>query len=136
MLVVDDEVGIRDLLTHLVADAGGTCRAVATGEAGLALLREGVRFRVLLADYCLEGMGGIAFLEAVRRLAPGATRVLFTGIDQARIAQEAILRAEISTFLVKPVGPAELRQALGDALQPPGPPGTAPTPRAVQAYQK
>ena len=86
VLVVDDEVGIRDLLTHLVADAGGTCRAVATWEAGLALLREGVRFRVLLADYCLEGMDGIEFLVAARRLTPGATRVLFTGIDRARIA--------------------------------------------------
>ena len=136
LLVVDDEGGIREMLTRLAETAGATCCAVATGEAGLELLRGGARFRVLLADYCLEGMDGIEFLEAARELTPGATRVLFTGIDQARVAQEATLRARVSYFLVKPVGLAELRQVLSDVLHPADVTDRAPAEGAVQAYRK
>ena len=107
MLAADDEAGIRDLLTRLVADAGGSCCAEATGEEGLELLRGGTRFRVL-----------------------------FTGIDRARIAQEATLRAKVSCFLVKPVRLAEVRRVLGDAPRPASAAGPAHAARGVQEYQK
>jgi CheY-like chemotaxis protein len=142
VLVIDDEAGIRELLTRLTAGEGAACQAVATAEEGLELLRAGQRYRLLLVDYMLEGMDGIEFLEAARLLDPGAMRVLFTGDARARIAQEATLRARVNYFLVKPVGPEVIRQILAEVLpseprEGEAPLTAAPTPgKAVQAYQR
>jgi signal transduction histidine kinase/ActR/RegA family two-component response regulator len=112
VLVLDDEETIRDALADLLGRWGATV-SVAADEAGaLALLRDGQRFRVLLADYRLRGgrsgMDAIAALQAAQP-EPLACCLITGDIDPELLAEA---RRRGLPLLHKPVQPAKLRAVL------------------------
>ena len=64
VLVVDDEVGMRDTLTEILTDAGYRVRAAGDGRAALDRLRED-HFDVVLMDVRMPGMDGVTTLEKI-----------------------------------------------------------------------
>ena len=66
VLVVDDDPAVRDALTKLLRRAGYACLGVSDGAAGLAFARTR-RPSVIITDFQMAGMNGLAFLEEVRR---------------------------------------------------------------------
>ena len=62
VLIVDDELGIRESLTGVLEDEGYRVEAVESGEACLALLGKR-RFDVAMLDIWLPGMDGLETLE-------------------------------------------------------------------------
>ena len=66
MLVVDDEHGVRELLTHALNNAGFTVRSAASGETALHMISM-VTPRVVLCDLMMPGgMSGFEFIARVR----------------------------------------------------------------------
>jgi two-component system nitrogen regulation response regulator NtrX len=65
ILVVDDEPGIRESLTHVLQDEGYRVESVATGEACLQHLSQNPCDLVLL-DIWLPGIDGIQVLEKIQ----------------------------------------------------------------------
>jgi two-component system nitrogen regulation response regulator NtrX len=47
ILIVDDERGIRDSLSGVLADEGYSASAAESGEAGLDLIRKSARSKIL-----------------------------------------------------------------------------------------
>jgi two-component system nitrogen regulation response regulator NtrX len=74
ILIVDDEAGIRESLSGVLADEGYSASSVESGEACLELLRKAA-FDVVLLDVWLPGVDGLETLEKIRELesAPEAT---------------------------------------------------------------
>ncbi len=66
VLLVDDDPGVRDGLTNLLRRAGYACLGVGDAVAGLAFVRTR-RPSVIITDFQMAGMNGLAFLEEVRR---------------------------------------------------------------------
>jgi signal transduction histidine kinase/CheY-like chemotaxis protein len=112
VLVIDDEEAIRDGFTRLLRQWGARIDAVPDGASALALIAEGRRYQVVLADYRLRGgEDGVAAIEALAKAqTPPPAACLVTGdMDPALLAEA---RRRGLPLLHKPVRPAQLRAVL------------------------
>jgi signal transduction histidine kinase len=105
-LIVDDEVGMLESLRHLFRRDYNVLTAE-NGGAGLRLLhREEVH--LILTDQRMPGMTGDEFLCHARTVQPDAIRLLFTGYADIQAVVDAINRAGIFRYILKPWKPSEL----------------------------
>jgi two-component system, LytTR family, response regulator AlgR len=116
VLVVDDEPLARERLSHLVEELPDVELAGVAANAEEALLLAGrLRPEVVLLDIRMPGMDG---LEAAHHLArmPEPPAVIFTtAYDQHALAA---FDAQAAGYLLKPVRPEKLREALERARRP------------------
>jgi CheY-like chemotaxis protein len=118
ILVVDDELDVRNSLTELLEQSlpGVKVLAVASGRLGLEVLaRE--RVDLVMSDYKMPGMDGIEFLVQVRRLHPGLPRVMFTAFADKALAHRAVAEAVVDEFLAKNLTPAETARKVETLLR-------------------
>ncbi|MBR3731337.1 MAG: response regulator, partial [Spirochaetales bacterium] len=72
ILIIDDEQGIRDILTDILNDEGHKMLSAADGEEGLALLKTN-EVELVLLDVWMPNLGGLETLEVIRRDYPNVT---------------------------------------------------------------
>ena len=65
VLVVEDDVAIRDMLCFSLRHSGFECNGVGDAESGLALLKQ-QRPDIILLDWMLPGVDGIEFIRRLR----------------------------------------------------------------------
>ncbi|HKY47999.1 MAG TPA: response regulator, partial [Acidimicrobiia bacterium] len=125
ILAVDDDPEVlasvqRDLREKYAADY--RIVGVSSGRQALETLNEltatGDQAALLVVDQRMPEMTGVEFLEAARRLAPLTRRVLLTAYADTEAAIEAINRAGVSFYILKPWNPPEekLYPVLDDEL--------------------
>jgi DNA-binding response OmpR family regulator len=113
-LVVDDEAGIRFFLAETLRKAGHSVEVASNGEEALERLRT-ASFDVVVLDLILGGrVDGLRVLEAVRWRWPETIVIILTGHGSLDSAIAAI-REGVDAYLLKPVGPQDLRQAIQEA---------------------
>lgn len=88
-----------------------------SGEAGLKLLAEEGPFALVVSDYNMPGMDGIAFLNNVYQRHPHTVLIMLTGRAELDIAVNALHNAHISRFLNKPCPKEILQETLADGLE-------------------
>lgn len=81
VLVVDDEVLVRQMLSLFLAKAGFAATAVGSGEEALDLLRAGKTYDLLVTDQSMPGMTGRELVDEVARLCLGLPALVVTGYD-------------------------------------------------------
>ena len=77
ILLVDDDEWIRDSLSIYFGSEDCPISAYETAERALAEL-DRRKFDVIITDYKLPGMDGIAFLEKVKKSHPNAIKIMIT----------------------------------------------------------
>lgn len=98
VLVVDDQLGMRETVVELLEQVGHTAVGVASGEAALeALARES--FDVVVMDIRMPGMDGVTVLEEIG--SPPPRVILMTGYALEERLHAAI-RAGAFAILEKP----------------------------------
>jgi DNA-binding NtrC family response regulator len=115
LLVVEDETILAEAMRDYLARRGYEVTLVGTGEDAVAAVREGEPDLMVL-DYKLPRMDGLATLRAVKELAPATEVVMLTAHGSVKIAVEAI-RAGAFDYLTKPVDLEELVLALEKAAR-------------------
>jgi CheY-like chemotaxis protein len=65
ILIVDDELGIVEMLEFLLSDAGFSVKSALNGQDALAALEEGIPDLVIL-DYMMPILDGLAVIAAMR----------------------------------------------------------------------
>jgi DNA-binding response OmpR family regulator len=114
-LVVDDEAGIRFFLDETLTKAGYVVRTAASGPEALDRLRDDA-YQLMILDLKLGGrVDGLKVLEAVRWRWPETVVIILTGHGSLESAMAAI-REGVDGYLLKPVDPSELREAVKEAL--------------------
>jgi DNA-binding response OmpR family regulator len=114
-LIVDDEESIRFFLTETLERAGHHVTAVAGGEEALDRLKD-TAFDVAILDLKLGGpVDGQRVLQAIRWRWPSTVVIMLTAFGSLESALGAIGEG-VDGYLLKPVRPAELRQAVDEAL--------------------
>ena len=101
VLVVDDEVHIRETLTGVLEDEGYVAAGAVDGESALQYLAAH-RVDVMLLDIWLPGMGGLDVLSRVREQFPGVTVIMISGHGTVNIAVDAIKQGAFD-FIEKPL---------------------------------
>ncbi|MBZ0252417.1 MAG: sigma-54 dependent transcriptional regulator, partial [Candidatus Methylomirabilis sp.] len=115
ILVVDDELGMREFLELCLGEAGHRVTAVGDGEAALAKLGE-ASFDLVLTDVRMPRLGGLDLLDRTRIKAPDAAVVVMTAFGTVETAVEAMKRGA-QDYLIKPFKLDELEIVVGKALE-------------------
>jgi len=102
VLYIDDDEGLRRLVSRALSRRGYEVTLAASGDEGLARAREG-EFDVIALDHYMPGLSGFDTLTALLER-PGAPPIVYvTGSEETRIAVQA-LKAGAADYVVKVVG--------------------------------
>ncbi len=115
LLIVDDELGMRQFLTHLFQREGHVVRAAENGRQAMELLRAGPS-DLVISDVRMPDMNGIELLRSAREFFPEIEVVLMTAFANVDTAREAFLLGAYD-FVQKPFDNEVLKETVGRALQ-------------------
>ncbi len=115
ILVVDDEVGMREGCRRALTSHGFVVTTAEHGADGLQRLREQA-FDLVLLDAMMPGMSGLELLEHVHKRDPDTVCVMITGYATVDLATQA-MKQGADGFLPKPFTSDELLSAVRQGLQ-------------------
>jgi DNA-binding NtrC family response regulator len=115
LLLVEDEVPLRQAIAEQLADRGYHVEQAESGEAAIARLAD-FAFDIIVTDLRLPGVDGSAVIEAAVARYPEIIAIVVTGYGTVKDAVEAIKRGA-SDFVSKPFQIDELLHVLGSSLE-------------------
>ena len=117
VLIVEDDVDVRDWIAHCMLHDGDEIRGVPDGRRLRALHQEepGYLPDLVLMDYALPDTDGVALLEEAHLIWPDLPAVFVT----VQWTGEIIDRIQRTGYerIAKPFNPDDLRAAAGRALE-------------------
>lgn len=115
VLVVDDEVGLRTLMTRWVQSIGYSAQAASTAEQALDVMGSEPA-AVAVCDIRMPGHDGLWLADQLRRRYPDTAVIMATGVRELDPAVTS-LRAGAIDYLVKPFGRNQLKQAVERGIE-------------------
>ena len=115
LLIVDDELSMRQFLTHLFQRDGHSIRVADNGRQAMVLLRQQPA-DVVISDVKMPDMGGIELLRAVREMQPNIEVIMMTAFANEETAHEAFLLGAFD-FVHKPFDNELLKEKVARALE-------------------
>ena len=115
LLVVDDELGMRQFLTHLLQREGHTVRVAENGQQAMTLLQQQPA-DLMLSDVRMPDMTGIELLRAARASHPQLEVIMMTAFANVDTAREAFLLGAYD-FVQKPFDNDLLKETVARALE-------------------
>jgi two-component system cell cycle sensor histidine kinase/response regulator CckA len=116
LLVVEDELAVRQLFTTVLRRLGYAVQEASSGTEALRLFTEHVSsIHMIVTDVIMPGMSGGELAQRVRAVRP-AMRILFvSGYTDDKVVRRGVLHGE-EDFLQKPFTPMVLAQRVRAAL--------------------
>src|SRR6267154_6154186 len=115
ILIVDDELSMRQFLTHLFQRDGHIIRTAENGRQAMELLRQQPA-DVVISDVKMPDMGGIELLRAARELQPNIEIIMMTAFANEGAAHEAFMLGDFD-FVHKPFDNDFLKEKVARALK-------------------
>ncbi|MBF0201281.1 MAG: sigma-54-dependent Fis family transcriptional regulator [Desulfamplus sp.] len=114
ILVVDDELSMREFLEVLLTREGYGVTLAESGKQALNILQE-TKFDLLLCDIRLGDLTGLDILRAAKRSNPDTVVIMISAYATTEVAVEAMNEGAYD-FVPKPFDNTELTQAIKKAL--------------------
>lgn len=115
VLFIDDEEGIRKVMSIMLADAGYKVLTAADGEVGIRICDEESP-NIIITDIRMPGMDGIEVLKKIKEKDPHKEVIVVTGYGEMEVAVRA-LQLDASDFITKPINDEALFVALERAKE-------------------
>ena len=115
ILVVDDEINIREALATILEAEGYEVHAAASAEEAMSKLGEDF-FQVVISDMRMDGGSGMDLLRWIRTDCPETEIILLTAYGSVEDAVEA-MKLGAYDYLSKPVDRRRLSLLIGKALE-------------------
>lgn len=115
ILVVDDEIGILELVSAILRKRGFKVVTASDGTEALDIVAGGEPELVLL-DYVMPGMNGFEVLSEIRERSPDVPVIIMTGRGSERIAVE-LMKAGAYDYIQKPFLVQDLAERVHKALK-------------------
>jgi len=115
ILVVDDELIIRESLTGWLKRDGYHVQSVPSGEQAIDLLKTS-SFDLLLLDIQMDGISGMDVLKHVKELYPDIDVIMITAFGSIPSAVQA-MKFHAFDYLLKPFDPEELGVLIEKLIQ-------------------
>lgn len=113
LLLVDDEEGIRKVLSIALSDSGYTVFTAQNGEEALDIFRRETP-PIVLTDIKMPGMDGIELLQTLKQESPDTEVIMITGHGDMELAIKS-LKFQAIDFVTKPINDDVLEIALNRA---------------------
>lgn len=115
ILVVDDELSMREFLAILLEREGYIADAAENAEAAIALF-EANSYDVVISDVNMPGLDGLQLLARIKSDAPDTAVLLVTAFSTAEQAVEAMKRGAYD-YIAKPFKVEEIKVLVQNALE-------------------
>jgi DNA-binding NtrC family response regulator len=115
ILVVDDELFVRELLLEFLSSEGYEVSLADSGEKAVKLMQSEPA-DVVLVDLKMPGIDGIETLRQIKKTAPDALAIVMTGYPTIDSSIEA-LRCGAYDYVVKPFKLNDLKSSIDRALE-------------------
>jgi DNA-binding NtrC family response regulator len=115
ILIVDDELIMRESLAAWLERDGHAVQTAASGESALKKCREN-RFDILLLDIKMEGMDGLDVLRRIKESDADVAVVMITAYGSIATAIDA-MKDGAHDYLLKPFDPSELGVLIEKIIQ-------------------
>jgi two-component system response regulator PilR (NtrC family) len=115
ILVVDDELSMREVLEVLLSRAGYRVTLAANGKSALSLIEKDT-FDLLLCDIRLGDMAGLEVLKASKKRHPETVVIMISAYASTETAVEAMNNGAFD-YVPKPFDKDELLETIEKALQ-------------------
>jgi two-component system, NtrC family, response regulator PilR len=114
LLIVDDELGMRQFLTHLLQREGHVVRVAENGHDALAQLQQQAP-DLIISDIRMPDMNGVDLLRAAKEMYPEVEVIMMTAFANVDTAREAFLIGAYD-FVQKPFDNDLLKEVVTRAL--------------------
>lgn len=114
VLIVDDDIGVRNMLSSVLYDEGYLIEGVENGKEAIKACEESI-FDVALIDIELPDMKGTELLSRLKKLQPKMIRIIITGHPSIESAMKAV-NERADGYLLKPFEVTELLEMIARLL--------------------
>ena len=114
ILVVDDEISMREFLEMLLSKEGYAVTLAKNGKQAVTQIQRKA-YDLVLTDIRLGDITGLDVLRAVKKANPGTVVIMISAYSTTEIAVEAMNEGAYD-FVPKPFDNNELRQTIAKAL--------------------
>ncbi|MBZ5619776.1 MAG: sigma-54 dependent transcriptional regulator [Acidobacteriia bacterium] len=115
ILIVDDELVVRDSLGKWFTSEGYTAKPAGGAREALEMIQQ-MEFDIALIDIKMPGMDGMELQSRLREADPDLTVVIMTGYAAVDTAVQALKNGAYD-YITKPVDPDELSHLVANALE-------------------
>ncbi len=115
ILLIDDDAGIRRILSLALEDAGYTVITAPDGEEGLKRCREESP-QIIITDIGMPGIDGLEVLRRIKVMDPEKEVIVATAFSEIALAIRAV-QLDATGFVTKPVSDDALAVALNRAKE-------------------
>ncbi len=115
ILVVDDELFVRELLMEFLSTQGYEVILADSGEKAVQLINS-QPVDVVLLDLKMSGMDGIETLKQIKKNVPDAIAIIMTGYPTIESSIEA-LRHGACDYVIKPFKLNDLKSSIENAIR-------------------
>jgi DNA-binding NtrC family response regulator len=115
ILIVDDELVVRDSLGRWFTSEGYTARPTGGAREALEVIQQ-AEFDIALLDIKMPGMDGMELQARLHEADPDLTIIIMTGYASVDTAVQALKRGAYD-YITKPVDPDELSHLVANALE-------------------
>ncbi len=115
ILIVDDEAGIRDILSRKLSSAGFQCLTAPDGKEAMKQLKSG-QIDLVLLDVTMPGKSGAEVLKDIKAKYPDIAVIMVTAVADVQIVI-SLMKAGAYDYVIKPVELAVLLFSIGRALE-------------------
>lgn len=116
VIVIDDEQGILNAVKRLLMPEGYQIETFSNPFEALQRFTK-TRFDIVISDYRMPKIDGIALLISFKEVRPEAMRIILSGNTDMEAVVDAINNAEIYRFIAKPWDDYEFRITIAKAVE-------------------
>ena len=128
VLVVDDDPGVRAMLSQSLDRSGYEVQIAVDGSEALCMIRDN-QFNLVITDIRLPKVDGLQLLDEIKQSTPQIPVIVITGYGSVQNAVEA-MQSGASDYLLKPFSSEALQSAINRS-------GMAPTEKpGIQENQR
>ncbi len=117
ILCVDDERNVLRAIERLFLDEPYEILTAASGDEGLAALKDLSPIQIVVSDYRMPKMNGVDFLREVFKGWPDTVRIVLSGYADTAAVVSAINEGQIYKFIPKPWNDDELKVTISNAVE-------------------
>ena len=115
ILLVEDEDPVRLVAERALARQGYDVTSASDGEEGLAIVRDGGEFDLVLSDVVMPSMDGPAMARQIRKIAPGLPVLFMSGYAEEQLRNE--IDIDRMHFIPKPFSIQQISEKVGEILR-------------------
>ncbi|SNB45839.1 sigma-54 dependent transcriptional regulator [Geobacter sp. DSM 9736] len=115
ILIVDDELSMREFLGILLQREGYRTSEADTAEVALSMLEKN-DYDLVISDVSMPGLGGLVLLERIKQLTPETSVLMVTAFSTAEQAVEA-MKLGAYDYIAKPFRVEEIKVLIRNALE-------------------